>query len=43
MDMGKLSNNNDGLKFIMVVIDILFKYAWLEPLNSKNGIATTMH
>ena len=23
----------------MVVIDILFKYAWLESLKSKHGIA----
>ena len=31
--------HNDGFKFIMVVIDILSKYAWLEPLKSKHDIA----
>ena len=39
VDMSKLSKHNDGFRFIMVVIDILFKYAWLEPLKSKYGIA----
>ena len=37
--MSKLSRHNDRFKFIMVVIGILFKYAWLEPLKSKHGIA----
>ena len=39
VDMSKRSKHNDGLKFIMVVTDILSKYAWLELLKSKNGIA----
>ena len=39
VDMSKLSKHNDGFKFIMVVIDILSKYAWLEPLKCKHGIA----
>ena len=40
MDMSKLAMHNDEFKFIMVVIDILSKYSWLEPLKSKLGIAT---
>ena len=36
VDMSKLSKRNNGFKFIMVVIDILSKYAWLK---SKHGIA----
>ena len=39
VDMSKLSKHNDGFKFIMVVIDILSKYARLEPPKSKHGIA----
>ena len=39
VDMSKLSKHNDGFKFIMVVIDNLSKYAWLEPVKSKHGIA----
>ena len=37
--MSKLSKHNDEFKFIIVVIDIFSKYAWLEPLKSKHGIA----
>ena len=37
--MSKISKHNDGFKFVMVVINILSKYAWLEPLKSKHGIA----
>ena len=37
--MSKLSKHNDGFKFAMVVTDILSKYAWLELLKSKHGIA----
>ena len=40
VDISKLAKHNDGFKFIMVVIEVLSKYAWLEPLKSKNGIAT---
>ena len=39
VDMSKLSNHNDRFNFIMVVNDILSKYAWLEPLKSKHDIA----
>lgn len=37
--MSKLFKHNDGLKFIRVVVDILSKYAWLEPLKSKHDVA----
>ena len=37
--MSKISKQNDGFKFIIVVIDDLSKYAWLEQLKSKHGIA----
>ena len=37
--MSKISKHNDGFKFVMVVINILSKYAWLEPLKSKHDIA----
>ena len=38
VDMSKPSKYNDGFTFIMVVIDTLSKYAWLEPLKSKHVI-----
>ena len=37
VDMSKLLIHNDGFKFIMAVIDILSKYAWLELLKSKHS------
>ena len=37
VDLSKLSKKNDGYKFILSVIDVLSKYAWLVPLKSKNG------
>ena len=40
VDISKLAKHNDGFTFIMVVIQVLSKYAWLELLKSKNGIAT---
>ena len=39
VDMSKISKHNNGFNFMMVVTDILSKYAWLEPLKSKHGIA----
>ena len=42
VDMSEILKHNDGVKFIMVIIDILSKYAWLEPLKSKHGITIKM-
>ena len=39
VDKSKLSKHNDAFKFVMVVIDILSKYAWLESLKPKHGLA----
>ena len=39
MDMSKLSSHHNVSKFIMVIIDILSNYAWVELLKSKHGIA----
>jgi hypothetical protein len=37
MDMTKFSKYNDGIKFILVVIDIFSKYLWVRPLENKQG------
>ena len=37
--MSKLSKHNNGFKFVMMVIDFLSKYAWLELVRSKHDIA----
>lgn len=37
VDLTKLSRHNNNYRFIMTVIDVLSKYAWLIPLKSKHG------
>ena len=37
VDLSKLSRFNDGYKYILVCIDVLSKYVWLEPLKTKTA------
>lgn len=37
--MAKYSDENDGYKYILNVIDTFSKYVWNEPLKKKNGSA----
>ena len=30
-DMSSLSKYNDGIKYLLVVIDIFSRYLWIEP------------
>lgn len=36
-DMQQISQYNDGYKYILTVIDILSRYAWVRALKSKRG------
>lgn len=36
--MSNYSNENDGYKYVLNVIDTFSKYAWAKPLKKKNGI-----
>ena len=38
-DMQLLSRHNKGIKFLLCVIDIFSKYAWVVPLKDKKGIS----
>ena len=38
-DMKLLSKFNEGFRFLLCVIDIFSKYAWVIPLKDKNGIS----
>ena len=38
-DMQLLSKFNKGFRFLLCVIDIFSKYAWVIPLKDKNGIS----
>ena len=38
-DMQLLSKFNKGFRFLLCVIDVFNKYAWLVPLNNKKGLS----
>ena len=38
-DMQLLSRYNKGMRFLLCVIDILSKYAWVVPLKDKKGLS----
>ena len=35
--MADYENSNDGYKYLLVVIDIFSRYAWVEPMKNKNA------
>ena len=39
VDLQKLAKYNKGYKYLLAVIDVLSKYAWVEPLKSKSATA----
>ena len=38
VDMQSFSKFNDGIKYLLMVIDVFSKYGWIVPLKSKTGI-----
>ena len=38
-DMQLISKYNKGIRFLLCVIDIFSKYAWIVPLKDKKGIS----
>ena len=38
-DMQLLSRYNKGVRFLLCVIDIFIKYAWVVPLKDKKGVS----
>ena len=40
-DMHLISKFNKGFRFLLCVIDISSKYAWVIPLKDKKGITIT--
>ena len=40
-DMQSISKLNKGTRFLLCVIDIFSKYAWVAPLNYKKGVTIT--
>ena len=39
VDLQKLAKYNTGYKYLLTVIDVLSKFAWVEPLKSKSATA----
>ena len=37
--MGKFSSWNDGVKFLLIVIDVFLKFGWIEPLKNKKSLS----
>jgi transposase InsO family protein len=40
IDIAKISRSNDGITYLLVLIDIFTKYVWVYPIKNKRG--TTM-
>lgn len=40
MDMTKSKKENDGVQFVLLVIDISSKYLWMRPFKDKKGPTT---
>lgn len=40
MDMTKFKKENDGVQYVLLVIDIFSKYLWMQPLKYKKGPTT---
>ena len=40
-DMSKFSRKNKGYKFLLMVIDVFSKYAFVKPMKNKTGLETT--
>ena len=38
-DMQSISKLNKGFRFLLCVVDICSKYAWVVPLKDKKGIS----
>ena len=38
--MQSLSKYNNGVKYLLCVIDLFSKYAWVNPIKDKKGTST---
>ena len=38
VDMRSFSKFNDGIKYLLMVVDVFSKYGWIVPLKSKTGV-----
>ena len=38
IDMQTFSKDNNGIKYLLTVIDIFSKFVWIVPLKRKTGV-----
>ena len=38
VDMQAFSKDNDGVRYLLTVIDVFSKYGWMLPLKTKTGV-----
>ena len=38
-DMQLISKHNKGIRYLLCVIDLFSKYAWVVPLKDKKGVS----
>lgn len=36
-EVGNLARANDGVRYLLILIDVVSKHAWVEPLKNKTG------
>jgi hypothetical protein len=36
-EVGNKASSNDGVRYLLILIDVVSKYLWVQPLKSKNG------
>jgi hypothetical protein len=36
-EMGNIARDNDGVRYLMILIDVVSKHTWVEPLKTKEG------
>ena len=39
VEVQPLAKHNRGIRYLLTVVDVLSKYAWVEPLKTKTGVA----
>ena len=41
MDMSQHQRNNDGFRFVLVIIDVFSKVAWVRAIKNKSALVVT--
>ena len=39
VEVQRLAKYNRGIRYLLTVVDVLSKYAWVQPLKDKTGVA----